>query len=255
MRTKLLIGNWKENPQSLEEAKKLVQISEKFQQTQRSFGEDGRKYYVAIAHAVPNIFAPLLISPKKNIILQNISAFESGSHTGEISAKQAKDLCIPMSIVGHSETRLYPGHPHGDEDKEINSKIKNLIQEDMWPILCVGEYERDENFVSFIESQLEKDLDGIESAKLSNIIVAYEPVWAIGEKAKRPATQEEIIESMKAIRNFLDKKTKGNKILYGGSVDETNAKEILSLEQVDGLLVGRASSDINKWTKLLDAIC
>jgi triosephosphate isomerase len=244
MNKKLLIGNWKENPNTLDDAKRLINISENFK---------NEKY--SITHAVPSIFAGYLKSEKKNIILQNISCFEGGSHTGEISAKQAKDLGIEMSIVGHSETRLSPKNPHGDEDKEVNLKIKNLQKENMWACLCVGEYSRTEpgleNYLKYIETQIKNCLQDI--SDFSKIIIAYEPVWAIGKDAIRPATNEEIVEVIEFIKKITtDPRGYVVPVLYGGSVDETNAKEILNIPCVDGLLIGRASSDPEKWESLLN---
>ena len=238
LKTKFIIGNWKENPEKLEVAKQLLDISLKFQN-------------LAITHAVPNIFVGFLADKKANIILQNISCYEGGSHTGEISALQAKNLGLEMSIVGHSETRLSPQNPKGDEDSQVNLKIKNLFAQNMWALLCIGEFERDENFKSYIQTQIENCLKDI--SNVEKLMIAYEPVWAIGKDAKRPATNEEIIDTIKFIKDFLNQKFPGNnvKVLYGGSVDENNAHEITNLEHVDGLLIGRASSDPVKWEKLL----
>jgi phosphoglycerate kinase len=210
-----------------------------------------------------------LTKENKNIILQNISEHEGGSHTGEISVKQMLDCGIKASIVGHSETRLSPGNPKGDEDREVNLKIKNLIKNECGFILCVGEHERlepglhrlndfadfDSEHFKFVKTQLEKCLDGVEAKDIADNVIAYEPVWAIGKNAKRAATNEEIIEMMKFIKDFIKEKFGVEAhVLYGGSVDENNAKEILNLEGADGLLVGRASSDPEKWEKLLDNI-
>lgn len=264
MKTKFVIANWKENPEDLKTAQKLVSISEKFHIAEIS--QNTNKNHVAITHAVPNIFVGYLIESAKkqkkkiNIILQNISCYEGGSHTGEISATQAKNLGIEMSIVGHSETRLSPNNPKGDEDYQVNLKMKNLFKEGMWACLCIGEFERtdeeEENgekmYLKFIENQLAHCLKDIDIESLKKLCIAYEPVWAIGKEAKRAATNEEIIETIGYIKKILEEKyLKEVKVLYGGSVDENNAKEILNLENVDGLLVGRASSDPVKWEKLL----
>jgi len=253
MKSKFIIANWKENPDSLDIATKLLKITSEFHSKESS-------PHFIITHALPNIFAGLLITenPKEKIILQNISKHMSGSHTGEISATQAKKLGIQMSIVGHSETRLSPENNHGDEDKDVNQKVKNLLSEQMLVCLCIGEYSRDDaDWRSFLEQQTKDCLADITNVDLEKIIFAYEPVWAIGEKAKRPATTEEIIETI----SFIKDKIKGSypeienvKVLYGGSVDDKNAKEILDLEVVDGLLIGRASSDPLKWEKLLDTL-
>lgn len=241
---KIIIGNWKENPESLEIAEKLIKITNDYR------GE------LKIVHAVPSIYAGVLAKKNDNIILQNISEFEGGSHTGEISVKQMLDCGIKASIVGHSETRLTPANPKGDEDKQVNLKIKNLVKNDCGFILCVGEYEREaQDYYNFIKLQLENCLTGVEAQEIADNVIAYEPVWAIGKNAKRVATNEEIIEMMKFIKDFVKEKWGVEAhVLYGGSVDENNTKEILNLEGVDGLLVGRASSDLEKWEKLLNNV-
>ena len=252
MKTKFIIANWKENPDNLDTAKELLKISENFHKQENS------PQHIAITHAVPTIFASILKkeSPAANIILQTISAFQGGSHTGEVSATQAKKLGFEMSIIGHSETRLSPTNPHGDEDKDVNQKLQNIFKESMWSCLCIGEYERENaDWENFLQTQVENCLVGITEENLKKIVVAYEPVWAIGEHAKRAATTEEIIETTSFLKTFLSEKYKVDfKVLYGGSVDENNAKEILELDCVDGLLVGRASSVPEKWAKLLKTI-
>lgn len=248
MNTKYVVGNWKQNPESLEYAKELLEIT-------NGLAEKLVEKNIFVAHAVPNIFAGVLIKDNKEIILQNISCFEGGSHTGEISAQQAKNIGIGMSIVGHSETRLSPNNPRGDEDTQVNIKIKNLFKEKMWAVLCIGEYIRDEKYRDIIKKQIEDDLKDIDTNDFDKLCLAYEPVWAIGKNATRVATNEEIVDTIKFIKSFLSEKygEVGSKVnvLYGGSVDENNAKEIMNLESVDGLLIGRASSDKEKWSKLL----
>jgi len=247
---KIIIGNWKENPESLEIAKSLIKIS------------NDSKSEVKIIHAVPSIYAGVLAKENNNIILQNISEFESGSHTGEISVQQMLDCGIKASIVGHSETRLSPANSKGDEDQQVNLKVQNLIKNDCGFILCVGEYERLEpglngfkDYTDFVKQQLENCLAGVDKQEIADNVIAYEPVWAIGKNAKRAATNEEIIEMMKFIKSYIEEKFGVEAhVLYGGSVDENNAKEKLNLEGVDGLLVGRASSDPVKWEKLLKNI-
>lgn len=261
MNTKYVIGNWKENPNDLKTAKELIKITENF------LNKNG-ELKVAITHAVPSIFVGFLAeeatreSKVPNIILQNISAYESGSHTGEISATQAKSLGIGMSLVGHSETRLSPENPHGDEDKNVNQKVLNLIKENMWICLCVGEYKRGggDEYQNTIKQQIENCLQGVADKHLEKIVLAYEPVWAIGKSATRAATNEEIFDTVSFIKDVLKNTYKEKnigeniKVLYGGSVDEKNAKDILKISCVDGLLIGRASCDPTKWQALLESL-
>lgn len=249
---KIIIGNWKENPSDVKIAEELLRISSKSKQVNTK-----------ILHAVPSIYAGIFAKEsRQDIILQNVSAFEGGSHTGEISVKQMRSLGINVSIVGHSETRLSPNNVHGDEDENINKKIQNLIKEGCSLVLCVGEWVREEQASSlitppdlYVESQILACLNGLNKNDLEKVIIAYEPVWAIGKNAKRVATNDEIIEMIDFIKKFIKEKFGVEAhVLYGGSVDENNAKEILNLEGIDGLLVGRASSDPEKWEKLLNNI-
>ncbi len=244
MPMKLIIANWKENPDSLEDAHKLIKISNNFK--------------LDILQAVPYIFANELAKENTEILLQDISKFENGSHTGEVSYKMAKNIGIFGSIVGHSERRESRINIHGDRDEDINQKLKNLLANDLVAVLCVGEEVR-ENMQKVLELQIVSDLKSIDTKFLEKLVIAYEPIWAIGEAALRAASAQEILESLNFVKSSLEKKFDKEvagkiKILYGGSVDENNVEEILKIGVCDGVLVGRASSDPTKWQKLLEKI-
>jgi phosphoglycerate kinase len=249
---KIIIGNWKENPENFDQAKQLLAISKKYK-------ANLEQKNIFLLHAVPTIFAKDAVAEygAEGIILQNISQHENGSHTGDISVKQMKSLGINMSLVGHSETRLSPENPHGDEDQNINQKIKRVFANQAYATLCVGEYTRENShdFLDYIQTQVDSALkqDGKEDLiDLQKIIFAYEPVWAIGKKAKRAASNTEILETISGIKRHLAQKYNHQaKVLYGGSVDENNIQEVMNLENTDGALVGRASCDPEKWEKLL----
>ena len=244
MKEKLIIGNWKENPESSEVGKKLLEITKKYRKILKEKGFE-------ILSAPPNIFMSELIKLDEKIILQDISKFESGSHTGEVSYKMLKSMGVPGSIVGHSERRESRVNIHGDRDEEVNQKLKNLLNNGLLAVLCIGESVRDGNWKEILEKQIKSCLQNIGIGKFNNLIIAYEPIWAIGENALRPATKEEIIETI----NFIKSVLANVKVLYGGSVDESNIQEILNISVCDGVLVGRSSSDISKWEKLLVKLC
>ncbi len=244
---KLIVANWKENPENIESANKLVQTSPNLSLVRRGTGQENK-----VLFAVPNVFASELVKEFENekFILQDISKFENGSHTGEVSYKMAKNIGVAGSIVGHSERRGNRTNIQGDRDEDINQKLKNLLNNDLLAILCTGEANREE-WKKMLELQIKEDLKNIEFTKLEKLIVAYEPIWAIGNTALRAASKQEIEETLKFIKTILPG-GKNIKVLYGGSVDEKNIKEILEIEDCDGVLIGRASSDLEKWKNLLD---
>ena len=189
-----------------------------------------------------SIYLPYFIKNKLNVGIQNISRFESGAHTGQISIKQVSSLDIRYSIIGHSETK-------NDLD-EINEKVKLCSKYNITPIICVGEKEEQDIYKT--QELLENSLDVIlKNVDLNKVIIAYEPVWMIGSNNKlNTNTLHDII-------NFLKKIVQKYNIddiifLYGGSVNKTNIKEILSISDIDGVLIGNASTDINHFLEILE---
>ena len=191
----------------------------------------------------------------KNYFLgsQNISSEEKGSFTGEVSALHIKQYKVTYSIVGHSERRKM-----GETDKDISKKVKICLQNKISPIVCMGEYERDEhgNYLNFIRNQIRESLSGISKQDILDIVVAYEPVWAIG--AKDPMKTEDIHEMYlyikKCLREIFGSIADSIFIIYGGAVNRENAKDIVKNGNVDGLLVGRDSLDANNFSELIKTI-
>lgn len=171
---------------------------------------------------------------------QNLYFEDEGAYTGEISAMMLKSVGCEYVIVGHSERRQI----FGEDDEMINKKLKSALKHNITPILCVGESasqrENNETFAT-IENQLIKDLQGIEET----VIIAYEPIWAIG--TGKVASSEQIFE----VHEFI-KKFRGCTVLYGGSVNAQNAKELSSISNVDGFLVGGASLDAQKFKEIAE---
>jgi len=180
---------------------------------------------------------------KISIGSQNINSNESGAYTGEISPEMIKDIGVEHVILGHSERREY----FKESDKEVNKKLKVALKYNLKPILCIGETldQRKDNLVEkTLKKQLSESLQNIKS----NVIIAYEPVWAIG--TGETATSEIIIEAHQVIRKILnDIGFDGQKIsiLYGGSVNRNNAKSLIALDDVDGFLIGGASLDVDHF--------
>ena len=176
---------------------------------------------------------------------QNVSQYEDGAFTGEISADSLTDLNINFCIVGHSERRKF----FFEKNEEINLKSAILIKNHLIPIICIGETleEKEKGITNdILEEQLKKSIP-IKS-NYENTIIAYEPVWAIGTGLT--PTNEEINDTHKFIREHNVKYNKF-KIIYGGSVKSTNVKEITSLSNVDGALIGGASLKSDEFTKII----
>ena len=172
---------------------------------------------------------------------QNVSTNDNGAYTGEVSSHQLKSLNIPYCIVGHSERREY----NKETDEEINLKVKKLLDNNIIPILCIGEKleERQNNLTeTVIKNELTGDLKDLSPEFVEKIIIAYEPIWAIGTGLT--PTLEEIDESMKFIKNYVTSTYNVSKttILYGGSVSDKNIDELNTVESIDGYLIGGASA-------------
>ena len=176
---------------------------------------------------------------------QNVSHHKEGAFTGEISAESLSDLNVNFCIVGHSERRQI----FYEKDKEINIKSENLINNNLTPIVCIGETLKDKEIGitnDILENQLKNSIP--DSSNFENTIIAYEPIWAIGTGLT--PTIQEIDDTHRFIREHNAKFNKF-KILYGGSVKSKNAKEIISLPNVDGALIGGASLKSDEFTKII----
>ena len=174
---------------------------------------------------------------------QNVHFADEGAYTGEISAAMLEEIGVDYCIVGHSERRQY----FAETDETVNLKLKKLLAGPIRPIMCVGESleQRDSGeLFDFVRSQLVGGLDGISAEDMRRVVVAYEPIWAIG--TGRTASPEQAEEMCAFIRKVLielyDEDTADEVILqYGGSVKPANATEIMNMDEIDGALVGGAS--------------
>lgn len=181
---------------------------------------------------------------------QNVSEKGNGASTGEISAEQLRNLDVKYSIVGHSERR--------DEQKEnsemLYNKIVNLLSHDIKPIFCIGEHlEEKENCTTkdVIGKQILEVFDKLDVNVLENIVVAYEPIWAIGTGLT--PTNEEIIDTTQYIKDLINDKYEVNLlVLYGGSVSKKNIDELNKMDIVDGYLIGGASTKIEDFTYIIE---
>lgn len=186
---------------------------------------------------------------------QNVHFEDEGAFTGEISVGMLNEIGVDYCIIGHSERREY----FAETDETVNLKLKKLFSSsDIIPILCVGENldEREAgNAFDVVEGQLKSDLDGIDRGDVSKLVIAYEPIWAIG--TGKTATPEQAGEMCAHIRSIIerlyDEDTCDSVIIqYGGSVKPENASEIMNMDEIDGALVGGASLDASKFIKIVN---
>lgn len=184
---------------------------------------------------------------------QNTFFLNKGSYTGEVSPLQLKTIGVEYVIVGHSERRLN----FNENNEIINKKIKVILNENIKPIICVGETKEQKllrKTMLVIKKQIEEALNGIDYDLLTDIIIAYEPIWSIGTGII--PTNAEISDAIKFIKELLINRynVKNIKVLYGGSVNQDNIKEIMKLKGVDGALIASAAIDANNFLKLLDCV-
>jgi triosephosphate isomerase len=187
------------------------------------------------------------------VAAQNMHEEDSGAFTGEVSAPMLVELDVEAVVLGHSERRQH----FNETDEALARKVPAALAADLEPILCVGESEaaRDGGETEeVLERQLQADLSGLEAGQIENVVIAYEPIWAIG--TGRTATPDQAQEACAFIRDVL--RARGGaadrvRILYGGSVKPGNAAELLSLPDVDGALVGGASLDAEDFAAIVDA--
>jgi len=187
------------------------------------------------------------------VAAQNMHEAESGAFTGEVSAPMLVELDVEAVVLGHSERRQH----FGETDEALAGKLPVALAADLEPILCVGESEeaRDAGETeAVLERQLQADLAALEADDLARVVIAYEPIWAIG--TGRTATPEQAQEACAFIRDVVRMRGAAAdqlRILYGGSVKPANAAELLGLTDVDGALVGGASLDAEEFAAIVEA--
>ena len=178
---------------------------------------------------------------------QNMDYHDAGAFTGEVSPLMLTELGVSYVIIGHSERREY----YGETDTMVNEKIKSAFHHNLQPIVCVGESlaQREANeTISFIHGQLQCALQDIPANQVEQLIVAYEPIWAIG--TGKTATADQAEEVCKSIRDYIAESVR---IQYGGSVKANNVREILSEPNIDGALVGGASLIVDEFNEIIMA--
>lgn len=210
---------------------------------------------ITFVSCVPSLHLPFLTKQIKTTLsfgVQQVAASSEVAQTGLISAGMLKSYNAQYAIVGHSESRA-----RGETDEMVRDATLLLLQKKVAPIVCVGERERDAHgwYLSTVKEQVEKVVTAIPKAQLKSLVIAYEPVWAIGKHAQREATalecREMIIFIRKVIADTVDEKDAQKvTILYGGSVNETNAAQFITEGGAQGFLVGRVSLDAKRFGML-----
>lgn len=247
MRKPIIAGNWKMN--------KTPQESKKFMEEIISKIKDA-KCEVVIIPPFTSLCSVLEVTKGTSVKVgaQNMYFKESGAFTGEVSPLMLKEMGVEYVVIGHSERREY----FKEDDELLNNKVKSAFEHELTPILCVGETlsEREEgNTFTKIEGQIEKDLKGLKEEQIEKMVIAYEPIWAIG--TGKTATSQQANEVIKFIRNtvkklFGEKAAEKVRIQYGGSVKPATIKEQMAQSDIDGALVGGASLKVEDFASIVN---
>ena len=250
---KIIIGNWKLNLDHLE----AIQLLQKLNYSLEVNIEDKIDIVIAPSHTSLRSLQTIIDADnlKIKISSQDVSAYIEGAYTGEVSALQLSKLNITHSIIGHSERRTV----FNETDGTINLKVHNAVNNKLIPVVCFGESEeqRDSNaYLSYILNQVNIAVKGLRKDKVEEIIFAYEPIWAIG--TGKVASVENAIEVISSVKQEISTKPfydeEKIRFIYGGSVSPTNASELLNTKIIDGVLVGGASLDVDKFVQIIKSV-
>lgn len=234
----LIIANWKAYVADLEKAKKLFAVSKRLAQTTKSD--------IVLAPSAPLLGALAMGNTSRvAFAAQDISVTTSGAATGEVTAQAYAEAGATYAIVGHSERRA-----QGDTNDIVALKLVRALAHRLIPVLCVGEYERDSEgrYLAFVREELTVALTPLTHKERAKLIVAYEPLWAIGKTAAAAIGANDLHEMVLYIRKVLAEFLPGNSstralVLYGGSVEPDNIRSLTASAGVNGFLIGHASVD------------
>ena len=236
-RKTIIAGNWKMNMLASEVKPFIEQLKENMTKSKSC----------DVVLCTPAVMIPAMVKAGKELKIaaggQDVSKFEKGAYTGEVSAAQLLDAGAKYCIVGHSERRQY----HGEDDMLINAKAKILLEKGIYPIICVGESleQREMDLtMEYVAYQVKAALNGIDASQVRHCVIAYEPIWAIGTgKTATSAQAQEVCEGIRAVirKIYGARVARTVSILYGGSMNAKNAAELLAQPDIDGGLIGGAS--------------
>ena len=250
---KIIVGNWKLNLDHLQG----IQLLQKINYSLDKDIEEQIDIVLAPSHTSLRSLQTVISTDnlKIKISSQDVSSQNDGAYTGEVSAFQLKKLNIDYSIIGHSERRHY----FNETDSDVNSKLSRLLENDITPILCFGEsleQRSDGSYLEFVKNQINDGLKGVRKDKFNKLVLAYEPIWAIG--TGEVASIKDIVEVLDFVKNLVSDKPyfseENIKFIYGGSVSPNNSSEILNTNIVDGALVGGASLDADKFVDIIKSV-
>lgn len=243
---KYIIANWKMNPVSLVEARKLLGDATGLFEYRKN---------IELVICPPLVFLCLAAEfPKLNFGVQNIFWEDRGAYTGEVSGPMVKNYGVKYAIVGHSERRKYLG----ETDAAINLKVQACLRNKLTPILCIGESEKGQE--EQIKKQLYAALLEVKKTQLKNILIVYEPMWAISANSCGVAASfDDALAGLLFIRKLLvqmfgPRLGKSTKVLYGGSVDSKNVSSFINQVGFDGVLVGNASLNSKEFARLINNV-
>lgn len=246
----ILVANWKNNPNSPQAVDTLL----------KGLSRRSALYKKIAFYIAPPLTFALKVGEKASklskLAVQDMSTVGEGVHTGEVDKNILKGIGARLAILGHSERRAL-----GETDADVAQKVSTALSAGITPLVCIGEEVRDEDgeHLKYLREQMFNRLSGVKVGDASKLVIAYEPVWAVGKNAKGAVTAENLAETVIYIRKILsdmfDRKSADKiVILYGGSVDGGNAGELYANTGIRGFLVGRASLKADDLSEITEAI-
>jgi len=249
MRRKIVAGNWKMNKNVIEAQQLMTQLL-----NYKNDNTTNCEVWIAPPSLYLMMAKDIFEKEEIGVFSQDMSEFESGAYTGEISTDMLESIDINGSLIGHSERRQY----HGENDETCNKKVKLALDKGLIPVYCNGEtleQRKAGQHLDIVKTQTETALFTLSAEEIKKVVIAYEPVWAIG--TGETASPEQAQEIHSHIRGIIAEKYGQEvadevSILYGGSVKPDNAKEIFSQPDIDGGLVGGAALKLEDFSKIIE---
>jgi triosephosphate isomerase len=249
MPKKYIVANWKMSPQSVAEAEEILAYIDEHLNSETHHAEQSLVICppFVFLEDVSRMLKTSHLAQYAELGAQDIALADSGAWTGEVSGPMLRRLGVRYVIIGHSERRWKVG----ESDEVVNKKLKTALKNELTPIVCIGEKERDDQYKEFLKNQIEATFAGLSDDERGKCLVAYEPVWAISTNpGARPDKPEDTLEAIAVIKECFGPETR---VLYGGSINSGNAKDFLSQDQICGVLVGSASVKKEEFVQILKA--